>query len=112
VLYARTARIARRQSDRQRRDDPSVPAGSSADAVRAIAQETGKSASAVSIAWLLARPEVTSVIFGARTVEQLETNLAGAELELTSGQLAALDQASAFDLGYPYAFIAATQSSW
>jgi aryl-alcohol dehydrogenase-like predicted oxidoreductase len=82
------------------------------DAVRAVAQETGKSASAVSIAWLLARPQVTSVIFGARTVEQLETNLAGAELELTSAQLAALDQASAFDLGYPYAFIAATQSSW
>ena len=82
------------------------------DAVRAVAQETGKSCAAVSIAWLLAKPQVTSVIFGARTIEQLEPNLAGAELELTSGQLAALDQASAFDLGYPYAFIAATQSSW
>ena len=82
------------------------------DAVRAVARETGKSPSAVSIAWLLARPQVTSVIFGARTVEQLDTNLAGAELELAPGQLAALDQASAFDLGYPYAFIQSIQSSW
>ncbi|TMQ19798.1 MAG: aldo/keto reductase [Deltaproteobacteria bacterium] len=82
------------------------------DAVRAVARETGKSPSAVSIAWLLARPQVTSVIFGARTVEQLETNLAGGELELAPGQLAALDQASALDLGYPYSFIQASQSSW
>jgi aryl-alcohol dehydrogenase-like predicted oxidoreductase len=82
------------------------------EAVRAVARETGKPPAAVSIAWLLARPQVTSVIFGARTVEQLETNLAGGELELAPGQLAALDQASAFDLGYPYSFIQASQSSW
>ena len=82
------------------------------DAVRAVAAETGASPSAVSIAWLLARPQVTSVIFGARSVEQLEANLAAAELALTPAQLAALDQASAFDLGYPYSFIQATQSSW
>jgi aryl-alcohol dehydrogenase-like predicted oxidoreductase len=82
------------------------------DAVRGVARETGASPSAVSIAWLLARPQVTSVIFGARNVEQLEANLAGAELALAPGQLAALDQASAFELGYPYAFIQATQSSW
>ncbi len=82
------------------------------DAVRAVAAETGSTPSAVSIAWLLAKPQVTSVIFGARTVEQLEANLAAAELALTPAQLAALDQASAFDLGYPYSFIQATQSSW
>jgi aryl-alcohol dehydrogenase-like predicted oxidoreductase len=82
------------------------------DAVRAVAAEAGASPAAVSIAWLLARPQVTSVIFGARSVEQLEVNLAAAELALTPAQLAALDQASAFDLGYPYSFIQATQSSW
>ena len=82
------------------------------DAVRAVAAETGASPSAVSIAWLLARPQVTSVIFGARSVDQLEANLAAAELALTPDQLAALDRASAFDLGYPYSFIQATQSSW
>ncbi len=82
------------------------------DAVRAVAAETGATASAVSLAWLLAKPQVSSVIFGARTIEQLDANLAAADLELTAGQLAALDQASAFELGYPYSFIQSTQSSW
>jgi aryl-alcohol dehydrogenase-like predicted oxidoreductase len=82
------------------------------EAVRAVARETGATPSAVSIAWLLSRPQVTSVIFGARNVDQLEANLAGGQLTLAPGQLAALDQASAFELGYPYSFIQATQSSW
>ena len=82
------------------------------DTVRAVARDTGSTPSAVSIAWLLSRPQVTSVIFGARTVEQLDANLAGGELALSADQVTALDQASAFDLGYPYAFIQATQSSW
>ena len=37
----------------------------------------------VSLAWLLAKPQVTSVIFGARTVEQLDDNLRAADLELS-----------------------------
>ena len=82
------------------------------DAVRAVAAELGTSASAVSLAWLLAKPQVTSVIFGARTIEQLEANLPAAELELTADQLAVLEKASAFDLGYPYAFIQMTQAAW
>lgn len=82
------------------------------DAVRAVAAETHSTPAAVSIAWLLAKPQVTSVIFGARTHEQLEANLAGAELQLTGQQIATLDQASAFDLGYPYVFIQMTQPTW
>jgi aryl-alcohol dehydrogenase-like predicted oxidoreductase len=82
------------------------------EAVRAVATELESTPSAVSLAWLLAKPQVSSVIFGARNLEQLETNLAAADLELTPGQLAALDQASAFELGYPYAFIQSIQSTW
>ncbi len=82
------------------------------DAVRAVATETGATPSAVSLAWLLAKPQVTSVIFGARTIEQLDANLAGADLELSAKHLEVLDKASAFDLGYPYAFIGATQAHW
>ena len=82
------------------------------DAVRAVASELSTTPAAVSIAWLLAKPQVTSVIFGARTVPQLEANLAGAELELPAKHVQALDQASAIDLGYPYSFIAATQTNW
>ena len=82
------------------------------DAVRAVAAEVRATPAAVSLAWLLAKPQVSSVIFGARTVEQLDANLAAAELELTARQVEVLDQASAFDLGYPYTFIQNTQSSW
>jgi aryl-alcohol dehydrogenase-like predicted oxidoreductase len=82
------------------------------DAVRAIATEIEATPSAVSLAWLLAKPSVSSVIFGARNLEQLETNLAAVDVELTPGQLATLDQASAFDLGYPYDFIQSIQSAW
>jgi aryl-alcohol dehydrogenase-like predicted oxidoreductase len=82
------------------------------DAVRAVAAEVGSTPNAVSLAWLIAKPQVSSVIFGARTVAQLDENLAAAALELTPGQVAALDQASAFELGYPYSFIQATQSTW
>src|ERR1044071_6006853 len=60
------------------------------DAVRAVASETGATPAAVSLAWLLTRPQVSSVIFGARSVEQLEANLAAAELALTPAQIAAL----------------------
>ncbi|MBA3817321.1 MAG: aldo/keto reductase [Deltaproteobacteria bacterium] len=82
------------------------------DAVRAIAGELGTTPAAVSLAWLTVKPQVSSVIFGARTIEQLAANLAAADLELTAKHVAALDQASAFDLGYPYSFIGNTQSSW
>jgi aryl-alcohol dehydrogenase-like predicted oxidoreductase len=82
------------------------------DAVRAVATEIGSTPSAVSLAWLLAKPQVTSVIFGARTIAQLDANLAAADLELDAKHVAVLDQASAFDLGYPYGFIGMTQSTW
>jgi aryl-alcohol dehydrogenase-like predicted oxidoreductase len=76
------------------------------DAVDAVAAETGSTPAAVSLAWLLAKPAVTSVIFGARTVPQLEDNLGAASLALSSEQVARLDAASAMSWGYPYDFIA------
>ena len=82
------------------------------DAVRAVAAETSSTPAAVSLAWLLAKPQVTSVIFGARTIEQLDANLPAADLELSPKHLEVLDKASAFELGYPYAFIQSTQNSW
>lgn len=65
------------------------------DAVQAVAAETGASMSQVALAWLVDRPAVTSVILGARTIEQLEDNLAAADLELSDEQIARLDDASA-----------------
>ena len=81
-------------------------------AVREVAAENNTSVAAVSLAWLLAKPEVTSVIFGARTVEQVEANVAAAELELSSETVARLDSASSFELGYPYDFFNRLGASW
>ena len=52
------------------------------EAVEKVAAELGTTPTAVSIAWVLARPGVTSVIIGPRTFAQLDENLAGFDLEL------------------------------
>jgi aryl-alcohol dehydrogenase-like predicted oxidoreductase len=83
------------------------------DAVREVARQTEAPLAAVALAWLLSRPAVTSVIFGARSVAQVEENLRGAELSLAPEQIAALDQASKLEAGYPYEFIArVSQGRW
>jgi aryl-alcohol dehydrogenase-like predicted oxidoreductase len=82
------------------------------DALKAVAAEVGRPPSQVALAWLLAKPAVTSVIFGARSVGQLDDNLGAATLALTAGQMKALDDASAFELGYPYEFMRRIQGAW
>jgi aryl-alcohol dehydrogenase (NADP+) len=73
------------------------------DAVRRIAEERGVSMSQVSLAWLADRPAVTSVILGARTVEQLEDNLGAAGLHLSEKETELLTDASTPVAGaYPY----------
>jgi aryl-alcohol dehydrogenase-like predicted oxidoreductase len=81
-------------------------------AVREIAGETASTPAAVSLAWLLSKPQVTAAIFGARDVAQLESNLKAAELSLSAEQLKRLDDASAFELGYPYGFMGQVQGRW
>jgi aryl-alcohol dehydrogenase-like predicted oxidoreductase len=75
------------------------------DEVRRIAEVRGATPAAVSLAWLLARPEVSSLVVGARTVAQLDDNLAALTLELSPHELASLDAVSELPWGYPYAFI-------
>jgi aryl-alcohol dehydrogenase-like predicted oxidoreductase len=81
------------------------------DAVRGVAQEREVSPGTIAIAWLLRRPEVSAVIYGARTIEQLGDNLRAADLTLTDAEVARLDDASTIDLGYPYTFIAGSEHS-
>jgi aryl-alcohol dehydrogenase-like predicted oxidoreductase len=64
------------------------------DAVQKVADERGVSMAEVALAWVTGRPGVTATIVGARTVEQLESNLRSAELRLTAEEIAALDEAS------------------
>jgi aryl-alcohol dehydrogenase-like predicted oxidoreductase len=53
-----------------------------ADTFTALAAESGHKPATLAVAWVAAHPAVTSVILGARTVEQLDDTLAAADLEL------------------------------
>jgi aryl-alcohol dehydrogenase (NADP+) len=73
------------------------------DAVQKVARERNVSMAEVALAWVASRPAVTSTILGARTVEQLETNLRAADLRLTIAEIAALEAASdPRPTDYPY----------
>ena len=82
------------------------------DAVEAVAKVHDATFSQVALAWLLRKEAVVSVIFGARTVEQLADNLKAATLELTDADMQTLDEASALELGYPYNFMKNIQGRW
>ena len=70
--------------------------------VDAVADEVGVSSAQVALAWV--RQRGTIPIIGARTLAQLEDNLASVELELSAEQMNRLTNASAIDLGHPYNF--------
>jgi aryl-alcohol dehydrogenase-like predicted oxidoreductase len=72
------------------------------DALDAVAAETGKTVPQIALNWLLQRPTVASVIFGARNEAQLRENLGAAGWNLTPEQVASLDRASAVPKIYPY----------
>jgi aryl-alcohol dehydrogenase-like predicted oxidoreductase len=71
------------------------------DVMAPIAKAHCCSPARVSIAWLLAQPAVTSVIIGAKRLDQLRDNLAAAELTLTQDELRQLDEVSVLPLEYP-----------
>jgi aryl-alcohol dehydrogenase-like predicted oxidoreductase len=64
------------------------------DTVRKVAEGRGMSMAQIAIAWVLARPAVSSVILGARSLEQFTGNLAAAGLQLSPGEMQLLDEAS------------------
>jgi len=73
------------------------------DAVDSIAGARGVTMAQVALAWLLGRPMVSSVILGARTVEQLRENLCAADLRLTGEEAGRLDAVSdPAPADYPY----------
>jgi aryl-alcohol dehydrogenase-like predicted oxidoreductase len=70
--------------------------------VEVIATETGKTIRQVALNWVLCQPTMSSVVLGARTLEQLEENLGAAGWELSDDQLARLDRASRVAAPFPY----------
>jgi aryl-alcohol dehydrogenase-like predicted oxidoreductase len=71
------------------------------EAMAPIAKAHECSAARISLAWLLAKPVVTSVIIGAKRNDQLQDNLAAVELTLTPDELKRLDEVSTLPPEYP-----------
>jgi aryl-alcohol dehydrogenase-like predicted oxidoreductase len=72
------------------------------DVVNDVAKAHGVSGAQVSLAWLLQRPLVATVIMGGRTTAQFEDNLKSADLKLTAEDVRRLDEVSQPPLIYPY----------
>ncbi|MDB5497910.1 MAG: aldo/keto reductase [Phenylobacterium sp.] len=71
------------------------------EVMREIGEAHGVSVARVALAWLLHKPAVMSVIIGAKTLEQLEDNLAAVDLTLSAEEMARLDEVSELPSEYP-----------
>jgi aryl-alcohol dehydrogenase-like predicted oxidoreductase len=81
------------------------------DTVAQIARKHEVPSSAAALAWLLSRAAVSSVLIGAKSIDQFSENIAAAGLILDDEELSQLDHISAPDWGYPYDFIG-DQQPW
>ncbi len=71
------------------------------DAMRPLAERHGVSVAQVALAWLLSKPFVSTVIIGAKTMDQLRDNVAATRLELTPEEITLLDAVSQLPPEYP-----------
>ena len=71
------------------------------EAMQKIGAAKGVSVARIALAWVLQRPFVMSVIIGAKTVEQLDDNIAATAVTFTPEELKILDEVSALPPEYP-----------
>jgi aryl-alcohol dehydrogenase-like predicted oxidoreductase len=71
------------------------------EVLKEVAGRHGCTPAQVALAWLLLQPVVSTVIVGAKRVEQLRENAAATEVRLEAEDLAALDAVSRLPLEYP-----------
>ncbi len=71
------------------------------DVIAPIAEKYSCSAARIALAWLLAKPVITSVIIGAKRKDQLLDNVAATQLQLTAEELDQLDKVSTLPPEYP-----------
>ncbi|HMA94578.1 MAG TPA: aldo/keto reductase [Polyangiaceae bacterium] len=71
------------------------------DGLSSIAAEHHASVAQVALAWLLAKPGVSTVLIGASKLTQLEDNLGALQVKLSADQVHQLDQASPYSEYYP-----------
>ena len=70
--------------------------------VAAVAKQLDTSSAQVALSWVHGRPGVASTLVGARTVAQLNDNLAALGVTLTPAQRASLDEVSRPTLSFPF----------
>lgn len=75
------------------------------DVMGGVAEAHGCTVAQVALAWVCGRVGVDSTIIGARTMEQLSSNIGSLEVELSGAEVAALDEASAPSLSFPHEFL-------
>jgi aryl-alcohol dehydrogenase-like predicted oxidoreductase len=71
------------------------------DVLQPVAKAHESSVAAVALAWMLAKPFVTSIIIGAKRADQLQQNLSAVDLRLTEDEMQKLDEVSALPPEYP-----------
>ena len=71
------------------------------DAMRGIARAHDASVAQIALAWLLARPGVTTILVGASKQSQLDDNLGAVGVELAADEMALLDEQSPHSIYYP-----------
>ncbi len=71
------------------------------EAMRPIAAEHGVSVASIAIAWLLSKPSISTVIIGAKTMDQLHDNIAAGKIELSADEISRLDEVSRHQPEYP-----------
>ena len=70
------------------------------DVLKSVAAELERPAAEVALAWVMARPSVTSTLIGASKVSQIESNIAATDIVLTSDQIDRLNTVSAVGQGF------------
>jgi aryl-alcohol dehydrogenase-like predicted oxidoreductase len=71
------------------------------DAMRPLAEQRHVSVAQIALAWLLSKPFVSTVIIGAKSMDQLRDNIAAARIELTAEEIKMLDEVSQLPPEYP-----------
>ncbi|TAI46735.1 aldo/keto reductase [Flagellimonas allohymeniacidonis] len=77
------------------------------DVVQELSEKHNCTPTQIAIAWILSKKVVSSVILGARTLDQLKDNLKASRIQLSAEEIQALDQTSALEELYPYRMIEA-----
>lgn len=81
------------------------------DVLAAIAQKHGTTPARIALAWVRQQPSITAPMLGARTIAQLEDNLAALEVSLDTEDMMALDAVSAPKLSFPATILKSTYAN-